>query len=156
MKRAIKELREIKKMERKYYLNYEETDLKSIMAHLQDLLENNGNTEMWEQFGISFKDVETLEIVNYCDIPYNYFNGWLTEALDYQCNIVFDKCEVKEDTADYKKIKKMNDVEIKFDADSSDKDFPIAVYSRTKKSKEWEYVDNITENSYKMRYRKDI
>lgn len=43
-------------MERIYYLNGEETDLECILEYLEDLLRNNGNTEMWQDFGIDFED----------------------------------------------------------------------------------------------------
>ena len=45
-------------MIRKYYLNNEETTLDAIIEHLEDLLLYNGNSAMWEDFGISFEDVE--------------------------------------------------------------------------------------------------
>ena len=43
-------------MERIYYLNGEETDLVCILEYLEDLLQNNGNTEIWQDFGIDFED----------------------------------------------------------------------------------------------------
>ena len=45
-------------IERVYYLNGEETDLGAILEYLEDMLCFNGNTEMWEDFGIDFEDKE--------------------------------------------------------------------------------------------------
>lgn len=45
-------------IKRVYYLNGEETDLGGILEYLEDLLCFNGNTEMWEDFGIDFEDKE--------------------------------------------------------------------------------------------------
>ena len=45
-------------IKRVYYLNGEETDLGGILEYLEDLLCFNGNTEMWEELGIFFEDVE--------------------------------------------------------------------------------------------------
>lgn len=51
---------------RKYFLNGEETTLDAILEHLEDLLLYNGNSSMWEDFGISFED-EDVEIEFMCD-----------------------------------------------------------------------------------------
>lgn len=45
-------------MRRVYYLNGEETTLDALLEHLEDLLCYNGNTSMWEDFGIDFEDVD--------------------------------------------------------------------------------------------------
>ena len=45
-------------MVRKFYLNNEETTLDAILEYLEDLLLCNGNSAIWEDFGISFEDVE--------------------------------------------------------------------------------------------------
>lgn len=45
-------------MERIYYLDGEETTLEAILEYLEDLLQYNGNTDLWEDFGISFEDRE--------------------------------------------------------------------------------------------------
>lgn len=52
-------------MKRIYKLNGQIVDLNAIMEHLQDLLENNGNTEIWTDFGIDFEDVNYRYAVNY-------------------------------------------------------------------------------------------
>ena len=36
------------------------------------------------------EDEKDLDIINYSDIPYNEFNGWLAESLMYQANYVFN------------------------------------------------------------------
>ena len=43
---------------RVYYLNGEEVDLGGILEYLEDLLCYNGNTSIWEDFGIDFEDKE--------------------------------------------------------------------------------------------------
>ncbi len=45
-------------MVRKYFLNNEETTISAILEYLEDLLLYNGNSTIWEDFGISFEDVE--------------------------------------------------------------------------------------------------
>lgn len=45
-------------MERIYYLNGEESSLDCIIEYLEDLLVNNGNTDLWADFGIDFEDKE--------------------------------------------------------------------------------------------------
>lgn len=138
-------------LERKYYLNDEETSLEAILEHLQDLLKSNGNTEIWQDLGIDFEDVEILQTINYSNIPYNDFNKWLTEALDYQNNIVFDKEQITEENADYKTLYDIRNVDIEFRKDNTcDNPFEIAVYCKTTDfGSEWEFVDNITENLFK-------
>ena len=138
-------------LERKYYLNNEETGLQGILEHLQDLLEHNGNTEMWQDLGIDFDDVEILQTINYSDIPNNRFNKWLAEALDYENNIVFDKEQITEENTDYKTLYDIRDIDIEFRKDRTcDNTFEIAVYcKRTNIDSEWEFVDNITENLFK-------
>ena len=109
-------------LERKYYLNDEETNLGTI-----------------------------LQTINYSDIPYNDFNKWLTEALDYQNNIVFDKEQITKENADYKTLYDIRDVDIEFRKDNTcNNSFEIAVYCKTTNfGSEWEFVDNITENLFK-------
>lgn len=137
-------------LERKYYLNNEETGLQGILEHLQDLLEHNGNTEMWQDLGIDFDDVEILQTINYSDIPNNRFNKWLAEALDYENNIVFDKEQITEENTDYKTLYDIRDIDIEFRKDRTcDNTFGIAVYCKTTNiDSEWEFVDNITENLF--------
>lgn len=52
-------------MKRIYRLNGQIVDLNAIMEHLQDLLGNNGNTEMWANFGIDFEDTDFNYAVEY-------------------------------------------------------------------------------------------
>lgn len=92
------------------------------------------------------------EFINYSDIKYNYFNDWLTEALDFQCNIVFDKEDIDESEEDYKTLYDIRDIDIQFREENDyDDDFDIAVYCKVKGNNEWEYVDNITREFYKTR-----
>lgn len=91
------------------------------------------------------------EIINYSDIPYNYFNDWLTECLDLNENIIFDRDEY---TEEYKQLFDIRDVDIKFTNDFADEYFTIAVWCRVKGEKDWHYLDNICEDLYKRRLEK--
>ena len=94
-----------------------------------------------------------LDTINYSDIKNNYFNEWLTEALYYQCNIIFDKKDFEDDENDYKILCDIRDVDVQFREENDyDDDFDIAVYCRVKGNNEWEYVDNISRELYERRF----
>lgn len=95
--------------------------------------------------------LKILDTINYSDIKYNHFNNWLTEALDYECSIVFDKENLTE--FEYKRLCDIRDVDIQFREENDYNDeFEIAVYCRIKGNNEWEYVDNITRELYERRF----
>lgn len=94
-----------------------------------------------------------VDTINYSDINYNYFNEWLTEALDYECNIVFDKDDIDEDEDDYKELYDIRDIDIQFREEyAGEDDCDIAVYCKPKNEKKWWYVDNITRKLYERRF----
>ena len=99
------------------------------------------------------EETKILDTINYSDIKYNYFNDWLTEALYYQCDIIFDKKDFEDDENDYKILCDIRDVDIQFREENDyDDDFDIAVYCRVKGNNEWEYVDNISRELYERRF----
>lgn len=116
-----------------------------------DLAEKLGtNKETIQQYD---KKKRILDTINYSDIKYNYFNDWLTEALDYECNIVFDKDDIDEDEDDYKELYDIRDIDIQFREEyAGEDDCDIAVYCKPKNEKKWWYVDNITRKLYERRF----
>ena len=90
-----------------------------------------------------------LDECNMTDLKHNYFNDWLMEALDYQCNVVFEKDEY---TEEYKQLMDEKSVDIQFVEDKEDKDFPVAVFMKIKGNGKVEYVDNISQSLYERRY----
>lgn len=98
---------------------------------------------------------KVLDTINYSDIKHNDFNNWLSEALFYQCNIVFyEKNELcEEEAVDYKKVFDIRDIDIQFREENDyNDDYDIAVYCKRKGNNKWEYVDNITRELYERRF----
>lgn len=126
--------------------NYEIEEISQAIDRLQII-------EFKVEDVVEEKESKILDTINYSDIKHNYFNKWLTEALYYQCNIIFDKKDFEDDENDYKILCDIRDVDIQFREENDyDDDFDIAVYCKVKDNNEWKYVDNISRELYERRF----
>ena len=135
--------------EKEFYKDHDTTDEPVCFG---EFLQNEWQDEEVKKYYLDKLGEKTskkiLDECNMTDLK-NHFKDLLIEALDYQCNVVFEKDEY---TEEYKQLMDERSVDIQFVEDKEDKDYPVAVFMKIRGNGKVEYVDNITQSLYERRY----